>query len=88
MKNIFPMNSKIYTRLSIVATIALLAACSAATPDDKKEKLAKLKEQQTEIAKQVLQLEEEIAKENPSDAKVKMKDVAVTTVTPGKFATF
>lgn len=85
MKNIPYMNSTLYTRLSVVAIVALLAACSAATPDDKKAQLEKLKAQQSEIAKQVVQLEKEIAKENPTEAKVKTKDVAVTEVTAKKF---
>ena len=65
MKNIPYMNSTFYTRLSVVAVVVLLAACSAATPDDKKAQLEKLKAQQADIAKQVVQLEKEIAKENP-----------------------
>jgi len=85
MKNIPYMNSTFYTRLSVVAVVALLAACSAATPDDKKAQLEKLKAQQTDIAKQVLQLEKEIAKENPTEAKIKTKDVAVTVVKAAKF---
>jgi membrane fusion protein, multidrug efflux system len=85
MKNISLMKSRFYTRLSLVGAVALLAACSAATPDDKKAQLEKLKAQQAEIAKQVVQLEKEIAKENPAEAKVKTKDVAVTEVTAKKF---
>jgi membrane fusion protein, multidrug efflux system len=85
MKNIPYMNSTFYTRLSVVAVVALLAACSAATPDDKKAQLEKLKAQQAEIAKQVVQLEKEIAKENPTEAKIKTKDVAVTEVKAAKF---
>lgn len=85
MKNIPYMNSTLYTRLSVVAVVVLLAACSAATPDDKKAQLEKLKAQQAEIAKQVVQLEKEIAKENPTDAKIKTKDVAVTEVKAKKF---
>ncbi len=85
MKNIPYMNSTFYTRLSVVAVVALLAACSAATPDDKKAQLEKLKAQQAEIAKQVVQLEKEIAKENPTEAKIKTKDVAVTEVKATKF---
>ena len=73
MKNIPYMNSTFYTRLSVVAVVALLAACSAATPDDKKAQLEKLKAQQADIAKQVVQLEKEIAKENPTEAKIKTK---------------
>jgi membrane fusion protein, multidrug efflux system len=85
MKNIPYMNSIFYTRLSVVAVVALLAACSAATPDDKKAQLEKLKAQQADIAKQVVQLEKEIAKENPTEAKIKTKDVAVTEVKAAKF---
>lgn len=85
MKNILNMNSTIYPRLSIIVAVAMLAACSAATPDDKKAKLEKLQAQQTEIAKQVQQLEKEIAAENPEEAKIKTKDVAVTEMNPKKF---
>jgi membrane fusion protein, multidrug efflux system len=85
MKNIPYMNSTLYTRLSVVAVVALLAACSAATPDDKKAQLEKLKAQQAEIAKQVVQLETELAKENPAEAKIKTKDVAVTEIKTTKF---
>ena len=85
MKNIPYMNSTLYTRLSVVVVVALLAACSAATPDDKKAQLEKLKSQQAEIAKQVVQLEKEIAKENPAEAKIKTKDVAVTEVKTKQF---
>jgi RND family efflux transporter MFP subunit len=79
------MNPKFYTRLSVVAVAALLAACSAATPDDKKEQLEKLRAQQAEISKQVQQLEKEIAATNPEEATVKTKDVAVAEVTPKQF---
>jgi membrane fusion protein, multidrug efflux system len=85
MKNIPIMKSFNYTRLSIVVAAAILAACSAATPDDKKAQLEKLKKQQAEISKQVQQLEKEIAAVNPEDANIKTKDVAVTEVTPKKF---
>jgi len=79
------MNPKFYTRLSVVAVAALLAACSAATPDDKKEQLEKLRAQQAEISKQVQQLEKEIAATNPEETTVKTKDVAVAEVTPKQF---
>lgn len=86
MKNKPIMKSSIYTRLSIVVAAAILAACSAATPDDdKKAKLEKLKAQQAVISKQVQQLEKEIAAENPEDANIKTKDVAITEVAPKKF---
>jgi membrane fusion protein (multidrug efflux system) len=85
MKNILNMNSTIYTRLLMVVAVAILAACSAATPDDKQAQLKKLKEQQAEITKQVQQLEKEIAAANPEDANVKTKDVAVSEVAPKIF---
>ena len=85
MKNILAMNSSIYTRFSVIVAVAMLAACSAATPDDKKARLEQLRAQQAEIAKQVQQLEKEIAAENPEEANIKTKDVAVTEVTPKKF---
>ena len=85
MKNIFNMNSTIYTRLSMVVAVAMLAACSAATPDDKQAQLKKLKEQQADITKQVQQLEKEISATNPEEANVKTKDVAVTEVSPKIF---
>jgi membrane fusion protein, multidrug efflux system len=85
MKNIPIMKFSINTRLSIVIAAAILAACSAATPDDKKAQLEKLKAQQAEISKQVQQLEKEIAAKNPEEANIKTKDVAVTEVTPKKF---
>jgi membrane fusion protein (multidrug efflux system) len=85
MKNTFYMNPTFYSRLSLLAAVALLAACSAATPDDKKAQLEKLKAQQADISKQVQQLEKDIAKENPKEAKIKTKDVAVTEVAPIKF---
>ena len=85
MKNKPFMKSFIYTRLSIVVAAAILAACSAATPDDKKAQLEKLKAQQADISKQVQHLEKEIAAENPEDANIRTKDVAITEVTPKKF---
>lgn len=85
MKNMFNMNSTFYSRLSVLATVMLLAACSAATPDDKKAQLEKLKTQQAEITKQIQQLEKEMEKENPTEAKIKTKDVAVTELAPAKF---
>src|SRR5687767_14154643 len=79
------MKSRIYIQLSTVVIAGILAACSAATPDDKKAQLDKLKAQQTDITKQIAQLEKEIQKENPDSTKVKSKDVAVAEVTPHAF---
>ncbi|HKZ38802.1 MAG TPA: efflux RND transporter periplasmic adaptor subunit [Chryseolinea sp.] len=85
MKNTFHMKSTFYSRLSLLATVVILTACSAATPDDKKEQLEKLKKQQADISKQVQQLEKEMIKENPDSVSVRSKDVAVTQVAAGKF---
>jgi RND family efflux transporter MFP subunit len=80
------MKSTIYTRLSVIAIAGVLAACSAATPDDKKAQLEKLKKQEQEITKQIQQLETEIAQTNPdSTATVKSKEVSVTELAPRKF---
>lgn len=80
------MKSTIYTRLSVIAIAGVLAACSAATPDDKKAQLEKLKSQEKEISKQIQQLEAEIAKTNPdSTTTVKSKEVSITELTPRKF---
>lgn len=80
------MKSTIYTRLSVIAIAGVLAACSAATPDDKKAQLEKLKSQEKEISKQIQQLEAEIAKTNPdSTTAVKAKEVSITELAPRKF---
>lgn len=81
------MKSTVYTRLSVLAVAAILAACSAASPDnDKKAELEKLKSQQADITKQVQQLEAEIARTNPdSTSTIKAKDVAVAELKPTKF---
>ncbi|SKC56845.1 efflux RND transporter periplasmic adaptor subunit [Ohtaekwangia koreensis] len=80
------MKSTIYTHLSVIVIAGMLAACSAATPDDKKAQLDKLKKQETEITKQIQQLEAEIAKTNPdSTVSVKAKEVSVTELAPRKF---
>lgn len=86
MKNIFTMKSTVYTRLSALAVAGILAACSAASPDDKQAQLEKLKSQQADITKQVQQLESEIAKTTPdSTANIRSKDVAVVELKTGKF---
>ena len=59
------MKSTLYTRLSVLTVVALLA-CSATTPDDDKQsQLEKLKTEKAGIEKEIKKLEEEIAKENP-----------------------
>jgi membrane fusion protein (multidrug efflux system) len=82
------MKSNLYSRLAVAVVIAgLLAACSAASPDNEKQaRLEKLKKDQTELTKEIQKLEAEIAKENPDAAsKVKAKEVAVTEISPKKF---
>jgi len=88
MKNNHFMKATIYTRFAAILTAAILAACSAASPDDKKAELAKLKEQQADITKQIQKLESEIAKTNPDSAKVKAKQVNVAELAPRKFDYF
>ena len=77
------MNSNIYQRLLGVLVIAgLLAGCSAASKeDDKKARLEKLKQQQADLGKEIQNLQEQIAKENPDAASLlKTKDVQVMQV--------
>jgi membrane fusion protein (multidrug efflux system) len=85
------MKSTQYPRFIIAVAVAgLLAACSAASPDDdKKTRLQNLKTEQASLTKEIKKLEEEIAKENPdTEKKVRAKEVAVTEVTPRKFDHF
>ena len=82
------MKSTFYNRLAAAVVIAgLLAACSAASPDeDKKARLEKLKTQQADLANEIVKLETEIAAENPdSTANVKSKEVAVLELATRKF---
>jgi membrane fusion protein, multidrug efflux system len=82
------MKSNLYTRIAFAVIIAgLLAACSAASPDDdKKARLGKLKEQQASITKEIQKLESEIVAESPDSAtSVRAKDVAVTELKPQTF---
>jgi RND family efflux transporter MFP subunit len=77
-----------YTRTTVVMIIAgLLAACSATTPDDNKtDRLAKLKDQQAALTKEIQKLESEIAAENPDSlVAMRAKDVAVSELQLQKF---
>lgn len=82
------MKATIYTRFAVILTAVVLAACSAASPDDKKAELAKLKQQQADISKQILKLEADIAKANPDSVKVRAKEVNITELAPRKFDYF
>lgn len=82
------MKSRIYTQLTPIVIAAILAACSAASPDDKKEQLEKLKTQQVEITDQIAKLQAEIDKAAPDSLKTKtgrIKDVAIIEVKTQKF---
>ncbi|RAW01637.1 efflux RND transporter periplasmic adaptor subunit [Pseudochryseolinea flava] len=77
------MKRTAYNHLSVIALVALLAACAP----DKKEKLKELKTKQAELNKEIVALEKEIEAENPdsADAKVKKKEVSITEVAPKPF---
>ncbi len=80
------MKSKLYTRLSALAVIAILAACSATPPDnDKKARLEKLKTEQADIGKEIKKLEEEIGISDPEARSAKAKDVEVFIVAAKPF---
>jgi membrane fusion protein, multidrug efflux system len=81
------MKSHYYTRLVVAAvTAAFLASCSATSSDDKAAQLEKLKKQQTDINKQILDLEAQVGPD--STKTVRMKDVSVTALAPRKFDYF
>lgn len=81
------MKSNLYSRLAVLVIAGLLAACSAASPDDDKQaRLEKLKAQQAELAREIAKLEEAIAKETPdSVSTMRTKDVAVSEVKTQEF---
>lgn len=86
MKNKPVMKSTLYTKLIAVTLGIALVACSAASPEsDKKAELEKLKKEQAELNDKIAKLEAEIAKENPTEAKVKAKEVDVTELKPHVF---
>jgi RND family efflux transporter MFP subunit len=80
------MKSRLYSKVSALAVVAILAACSATTPEnDKKVRLEKLKEEQANIGKEIKKLEEEIGAANPEAVNVKAKDVEVMKVAAKPF---
>lgn len=80
------MKTRLYFNILLAIVVAgLLVACSAASNDDKKIQLEKLKAQQAKLSTEVKKLEEEINKGNPTTVKVKAKDVAVEQLTPRPF---
>ena len=68
-----------------ILLVASLASCGENASKDKKAQLEKLKSDQAKLSKEIQQLEEEIAKENPDAVAVKAKDVSVKELTPRKF---
>ena len=80
------MKTRLYFNILLAIVVAgLLVACSAASNDDKKVQLEKLKAQHAKLSTEVKKLEEEIAKENPTAVTVKAKDVAVAQLAPRPF---
>lgn len=81
------MKLNMYTRITFAVILAaFLAACSATSADERKERLEKLKEQQASITKEIQKLESEIAAENPDSlANVRTKDVGVSELSIQKF---
>jgi membrane fusion protein, multidrug efflux system len=80
------MKNNLY--LNIVGAVAIaiiVAGCSAASSDDKKTQLEKLKSDQANITKQIKKLEDEIAKENPGEKVLKAKEVMTKTIAPRPF---
>lgn len=79
------MKTRILTNLiAVVVLTGVMSACSNA-PKDKQTQLAELRAEQAKITKQIATLEGEIAKENPSEVKVKAKEVVVSELAPRKF---
>lgn len=86
MKNNLDMKSTLYARLSVLAVVLILAACSATTPEnDKQLRLEKLKAEQASLAKEIKTLEDEIAKANPETVEVKSKEIAIVELAPRSF---
>jgi membrane fusion protein, multidrug efflux system len=67
--------------LAAMLTSAILIGCGG----DKTAKLAELKKQQSELAKQITDLEQELALTDTTKTTVRMKDVGVTELATRKF---
>lgn len=82
------MKANYYSRLTLFVTVAVIvAACSATTPEDNKQaRLEKLKKEHADLNKEIKELEEQIAKENPGAVKaVKAKEVTVAELKTQSF---
>ena len=88
-----PKNSvmKIFYRFAAIAIVSFAVACGAGAKDkkgdlnDKKVQLQKLKDQQTKIALDIKNLQDEIAKMDPSAVEVKPKLVTITPLSSKNF---
>lgn len=79
------MKARIYTQtLAALVVVGIVAGCSNASKD-KETQLKQLKEEYSNIGKEIKKLEEEIAKENPDKKEVKSKEVVLTELAPRKF---
>ena len=75
-------------RLPVILIVgAVMAGCSATTPGDERlAKLEKLKKQQSELSREIKELEAQIDKDTPDSARVvKAKEVDVTESQPRSF---
>ncbi len=76
------------TNLTLVLAVSLLVASCSSASKDKPTQLAELKAEQAKIAKQITDLEAELAKEKPANATVRSKEVLVTEIQPRQFDHF
>ncbi len=72
------------TILSVLITAFLLTGCG----EDKSAKLEKLKAERSSLTKEIEALEKELALQNPQEAVVRMKDIAVMDLAPRNFDYF
>lgn len=80
------MKSVSFTQLSVALALAVfLSGCSAASDNDKKAKLEKLKAEQSKLAEQINKLEIELKKETGAPEPVNAKDVVAVTLEPKTF---
>ncbi len=76
-------SNKMHSLFLVLITAALLAACSAASPD-KKTQLENLKNDAAKLNQQIQKLQSEISAESGPEP-VKTKDVAIVSLKQGKF---
>lgn len=80
------MKPSLFIYLSIVlAGSGMLVACSTSTADDKQARLEQLKIEHAQLTKEIQQLEDALALENPDAATVRAKEVEITSLTSKNF---